>query len=260
MGSPIKAIDGAARRRQRGFTYLMLLLWVAIAGVMLAALGTSWSLMAQREREAQWLWCGEQFRRALTSYAQAGASLQAQSSASLASPPPGMGFDLSNAALTASAPGSAGATGARAARRDGAAAPPDDATTDGRAAASGATASTASTTTAPAGTGPLELQDLLEDRRSGKLVRHLRQIYRDPLTGSYLWGLQRGPDGRITGIYSRSDAAPLRLSLGITHYRELVFGAMAASAPASSAASAADAASAPAAGEVTTPLRRRRGV
>lgn len=52
----------------RGFTYLMLLWWIAISGVMLAALGQSWAIEARRQREAELVFRGEQILRALTSY------------------------------------------------------------------------------------------------------------------------------------------------------------------------------------------------
>lgn len=57
--------------RVRGFTYLMLLWWVAIAGIMLAAAGQSWQLDARRARDAELAWRGEQIRRALETYSQA---------------------------------------------------------------------------------------------------------------------------------------------------------------------------------------------
>lgn len=56
----------------RGWTYLMLLWWVAISGVMLMALGRSWSLEAQRQREAELVFRGEQIRAALVAYSKAG--------------------------------------------------------------------------------------------------------------------------------------------------------------------------------------------
>ncbi len=59
-------------RDVRGWTYLMLLWWVAISGVMLMALGRSWSLEAQRQREAELVFRGEQIRAALASYSKAG--------------------------------------------------------------------------------------------------------------------------------------------------------------------------------------------
>lgn len=57
---------------------------------------------------------------------------------------------------------------------------------------------------------PQELAELLEDRRFPTPVRHLRQLYRDPLTGSQDWGLVKTPDGRIAGIYSLATGTPLK--------------------------------------------------
>lgn len=57
---------------------------------------------------------------------------------------------------------------------------------------------------------PARLEDLLEDRRGPTLRRHLRKIYIDPMTGDADWILITTPDGRIRGIHSRSQRAPLR--------------------------------------------------
>jgi len=56
------------RYRQAGFTYLALLFTVAVAGVVLAATGALWSFEAQREREVELLFVGNQFRQAIRSY------------------------------------------------------------------------------------------------------------------------------------------------------------------------------------------------
>lgn len=53
---------------QRGFTYIGVLFAVTLLGVALAAAGTLWSTAAQREREAELLFVGDQFRRAIGSY------------------------------------------------------------------------------------------------------------------------------------------------------------------------------------------------
>ncbi len=53
---------------QRGFTYVGLLLAVALAGVALAAAGTLWSTTAKRDKEAELLFVGDQLRRAIGSY------------------------------------------------------------------------------------------------------------------------------------------------------------------------------------------------
>jgi len=55
-------------RRQRGFTYLLLLFIVAVTGVAAATLGMRWQTQAQREREAELLFRGLQLRSALQRY------------------------------------------------------------------------------------------------------------------------------------------------------------------------------------------------
>src|SRR3989344_3465450 len=102
----------------------MLLWWVALSGLMLAALAQSWVLDARRAREAELVWRGEQFRQAIEAYASV-----------------------------------------------------------------------------PVGEGqshlPRRLEDLLEDRRSGELQRHLKRIWPDPLTGRTEWGLVRSEERRV---------------------------------------------------------------
>jgi type II secretory pathway pseudopilin PulG len=55
-------------RRQRGFTYVGLLLFVALMGTVLSGAGTLWSIDAQREKEADLLFFGDQFTAAITSF------------------------------------------------------------------------------------------------------------------------------------------------------------------------------------------------
>lgn len=78
---------------------------------------------------------------------------------------------------------------------------------------------------------PRSLSDLLEDRRFPTPVRHLRKLYRDPLTNSNDWGLLQMGD-RIIGIYSLSESKPLKEAnfpeglasfSGSTSYRQWVF-------------------------------------
>jgi len=57
---------------------------------------------------------------------------------------------------------------------------------------------------------PKKLDDLLEDKRQISLARYLRKIYIDPLTASQKWGLVPGPGGTIMGVYSRSEATPIK--------------------------------------------------
>ena len=57
-------------KRQRGFTYLCALLLVAVAGAGLAAISELWSHARQREKEAELLWIGNQFKQAIGLYYQ----------------------------------------------------------------------------------------------------------------------------------------------------------------------------------------------
>jgi type II secretory pathway pseudopilin PulG len=59
----------ATRRREGGFTYLLLLFAVVSVGIALARAGEVWSTHARRENEAQLLFAGEEIRRAIESYA-----------------------------------------------------------------------------------------------------------------------------------------------------------------------------------------------
>ena len=58
-------------------------------------------------------------------------------------------------------------------------------------------------------TWPASLEVLVEDRRFPEPQRHLRRIYRDPLTSKAEWGIERDDTG-ITGIYSLSEKKPFK--------------------------------------------------
>ncbi len=58
---------------------------------------------------------------------------------------------------------------------------------------------------------PTTLDDLLEDRRGPRTVRHLRQRYADPFTGQADWVLIRNEAGRIAGVRSRAEVAAMRV-------------------------------------------------
>jgi type II secretory pathway pseudopilin PulG len=63
---PVKGV--VSRRRTGGFTYVGLLIAVALLGLGLAAYGELYSHAAQREKEAELLFIGNQFRDAIASY------------------------------------------------------------------------------------------------------------------------------------------------------------------------------------------------
>jgi hypothetical protein len=113
-----------------------LLFMLVALGVAMATLGTVWHMAAQREKEKELLFIGEEFRHAIASYWQAG--------------------PLGQRRL------------------------------------------------------PKEIEELLRDPRFPNTVRHLRRIYRDPMTGSLEWGVVKDESGAILGVYSRSDRAPIK--------------------------------------------------
>ncbi|HEX5477621.1 MAG TPA: type II secretion system protein [Burkholderiales bacterium] len=126
----------AGKGRQQGFTLLAMLIAVAATGALLAAFAELTSHVRQREKEAELLFVGHQYRAAIASY-----------------------YERS--------PGGA--------KRY-----------------------------------PQKLEDLLKDERYPALERHLRRLYRDPVTGSADWGLVKAPEGGIMGVYSRSEAEPVK--------------------------------------------------
>jgi type II secretory pathway pseudopilin PulG len=80
---------------------------------------------------------------------------------------------------------------------------------------------------------PLQLEELVEDVRTpDKPGRYLRRIYLDPISGSEKWGEVRLASGQLVGVYSLSDAEPIK-SVGFalrdkdfadkTRYSEWVF-------------------------------------
>lgn len=57
---------------------------------------------------------------------------------------------------------------------------------------------------------PNRLQDLLLDSRYVTNQRYLRRVYSDPMTGNQDWGLVPAPGGGIMGVYSKSEAVPIK--------------------------------------------------
>ena len=56
---------------------------------------------------------------------------------------------------------------------------------------------------------PAKLEFLLRDPRSPQVVRHLRKLYSDPMTGED-WELVKDPAERIIGVRSTSSLEPFR--------------------------------------------------
>jgi type II secretory pathway pseudopilin PulG len=59
---------GRRTRRSQGFAYLALLIAVAVAGAVLASIGELASHAQQREKEAELLFVGQQYRQAIAAY------------------------------------------------------------------------------------------------------------------------------------------------------------------------------------------------
>ena len=117
---------------QRGFTYLTVLFIVAMMAGGLALIGEVWQTSNAREKEADLLHVGNEYRKAIERYYLSGRQY------------------------------------------------------------------------------PKTLADLLKDPRQPGTVRYLRRLYPDPITGKDEWGLVKSNDGGIAGIYSTSEAAPLK--------------------------------------------------
>lgn len=131
---------------QRGFTLLGLLFLVAGMGIGLAALGSLWHTAAQREKEQELLFIGDQFRRAIDSFWKVEA---------------GGGNRL-----------------------------------------------------------PKDFNELIADPRFPGRVRHLRRVYLDPMTKGMEWGVVKGPDGGISGVYSLSEGKPFKTAGFTAPYQE----------------------------------------
>ncbi len=56
---------------------------------------------------------------------------------------------------------------------------------------------------------PTTLDELADDRRGPRPLRHLRRAYADPLGGAE-WGVVAAPDGGVMGVYSQTAGRPLK--------------------------------------------------
>jgi type II secretory pathway pseudopilin PulG len=152
--------SGSAAGRQRGFGYLLVLFTLAAMGLTLAGAGQVWHTSAQRDKELELLFIGNQFRQAIGAY-----------------------YALTPGAVKQY---------------------------------------------------PARLEDLLEDKRFPMPRRYLRQLYRDPMTGTTQWGLAKAGD-RIVGVHSLSPGTALKTAFdgrdaafsGTTQYDQWVFTAAA---------------------------------
>jgi len=69
---------GSRTRPQGGFTYIGLLLFVAITGAALAALGQAWTTAVQREKERELEFRGQEIANAIQSYRLASPAQEGQ--------------------------------------------------------------------------------------------------------------------------------------------------------------------------------------
>lgn len=63
-----RMLNGRATRAEGGFVYIALLIFVAVIAISLSAVSEVWSFSAQRDRETELLFIGNQYRRAITLY------------------------------------------------------------------------------------------------------------------------------------------------------------------------------------------------
>lgn len=132
---PCQGGKRALRAGGSGFTYLTVMFIVAILMGGLALIGEVWETAAKRDNEAELLFIGNQYRRAIARYYEG----------------------------------------------------------------------------TPGGVKryPPSLEDLLKDPRQPSTQRYLRQLYPDPFGGKE-WGIVKGPDGGVAGVYSLSEEKPLK--------------------------------------------------
>jgi type II secretory pathway pseudopilin PulG len=127
-----------SRTSEAGFTYVALLIAVAIIGMAAAAALQAGALLQRRDAERSLLDAGADFSAALASYARA--------------------------------------------------------------------------TPAGQSTAPPALESLLRDPRQPGVLRHLRRVPVDPITGRAEWALVRTPDGQgIAAVHSLSTARPIKV-------------------------------------------------
>ncbi|MCR6478742.1 type II secretion system GspH family protein [Variovorax sp. ZS18.2.2] len=209
----MRASDGRSRgtpaSAQRGFTYIWMLLLIALMGVGMTVAADVQTTVSQRDREKELLAIGRQFRTALASYYAA--RLPTAGAAGGLPLPSGMGPGQPVSGLPPAAGGGGGANFPGAGGQP--ALPPQN---------------------DPSGY-PASLEALLKDERFPGIRRHLRKVFVDPMTGKAEWGLVQ-VSGRIVGIHSLSTAMPIKQAgfegdeqafTGAQSYAEWIFGPLA---------------------------------
>lgn len=73
MDHGTSGIRRCRRGWQRGFTYIALLIFIAVLGVGLAAVSEVWSVQLTRDKEEELLYTGDQIRDAIAMYSRQGA-------------------------------------------------------------------------------------------------------------------------------------------------------------------------------------------
>jgi type II secretory pathway pseudopilin PulG len=66
---------GGLLNRAAGFTYVGLMFAIAVLGITLATVGVVWSTQIRRDKEAELLWVGDQYRVAIGRYRASGGQL-----------------------------------------------------------------------------------------------------------------------------------------------------------------------------------------
>ncbi len=231
---------GKRRQRPGGFSYLALLFAMALIGTALGVAGQVWHLQMQREKEAQLIWVGHQYRRAFELYWKATATRNGPVGAN--------GFGVANGVVSggggaAVAAGGAVPGGVPGGSVGGSVTGSPDPNASGTSQPSGFTGqplADGSGANAVAGGGspglpgapvagipgvgigmpgpggssggkfPSRLEDLLTDPRFQQVRHYLRRLYPDPVTGKNDWVPVIAPGGGIMGVRSASEAKPVK--------------------------------------------------
>lgn len=120
-----RSIRIAPRKKHRGFTYLWVLVAIAVLGVGLLAVSEMWTTVVHRQKLEELEWSGAQIARAIGSYYETSPGTKAY---------------------------------------------------------------------------PANMQDLLDDRRSLVIRRHLRANYPNPFSGKTEWEFMVEADGKFRGV------------------------------------------------------------